>query len=225
MAVELRTPGAPADVVLRHLRSAQQPDERFFPTWLQHDAEWSWVHAPDAIHAWDAANLVMGPRLERAGSIELRIFSPPRAAGAFLASLGRVREEHPDVHFGRKFFDPPDASAFGRGVPVGRPLFHRTAAGTERLGVLRQPLSAAREVLAVRVGAGWDATTRDFRGQVSVLEPDAEVCAVVYSRGRADITIAFAAEKELRSEVNSELNFPPNFEGLVLGCIDADFCK
>ena len=30
---------------------------------------------------------------------------------------------------------------------------------------------------------------------------------------------------QLRSEVNSELNFPPNFEGLVLGCIDADFCK
>ena len=29
----------------------------------------------------------------------------------------------------------------------------------------------------------------------------------------------------LRSEVNAELNFPPNFEGLVLGCIDADFCK
>ena len=29
----------------------------------------------------------------------------------------------------------------------------------------------------------------------------------------------------LRSEVNSELNFCPNFEGLVLGCIDADFCK
>ena len=29
----------------------------------------------------------------------------------------------------------------------------------------------------------------------------------------------------LRSEVNSELNFSANFEGLVLGCIDADFCK
>ena len=29
----------------------------------------------------------------------------------------------------------------------------------------------------------------------------------------------------LRSEANIELNFPPNFEGLVLGCIDADFCK
>ena len=34
-----------------------------------------------------------------------------------------------------------------------------------------------------------------------------------------------AVEPDLRSEVNIELNFPPNFEGLVLGCIDADFCK
>ena len=34
-----------------------------------------------------------------------------------------------------------------------------------------------------------------------------------------------APELGLRSEVNTELNFPPNFEGLVLGCIDADFCK
>ena len=30
---------------------------------------------------------------------------------------------------------------------------------------------------------------------------------------------------ELRTRLNHELNFPPNFEGLVLGCIDADFCK
>ena len=34
-----------------------------------------------------------------------------------------------------------------------------------------------------------------------------------------------ACEVQVRSEVNSELNFSPNFEGLVLGCIDADFCK
>ena len=34
-----------------------------------------------------------------------------------------------------------------------------------------------------------------------------------------------AAISRLRSEVNSELNFPPNSEGLVLGCIDADFIK
>ena len=33
------------------------------------------------------------------------------------------------------------------------------------------------------------------------------------------------AARSLRREVNSELNFSPNFEGLVLGCIDADFCK
>ena len=29
----------------------------------------------------------------------------------------------------------------------------------------------------------------------------------------------------LRTRLNIELNFTPNFEGLVLGCIDADFCK
>ena len=37
--------------------------------------------------------------------------------------------------------------------------------------------------------------------------------------------VANPGAPHLRSEVNSELNFPPNFEGLVLGCIDADFCK
>ena len=29
----------------------------------------------------------------------------------------------------------------------------------------------------------------------------------------------------LRRRMKNELNFPPNFERLVLGCIDADFCK
>ena len=29
----------------------------------------------------------------------------------------------------------------------------------------------------------------------------------------------------VRRRMNNELNFPPNFERLVLGCIDADFCK
>ena len=47
-------------------------------------------------------------------------------------------------------------------------------------------------------------------------------CAVEDLKGMSDEDIA---EVFLRSEVNSELNFPPNFEGLVLGCIDADFCK
>ena len=39
-----------------------------------------------------------------------------------------------------------------------------------------------------------------------------------------DITAVHHAAR-LRSEVNIELNFPPNFEGLVLGCIDADFAS
>ena len=30
---------------------------------------------------------------------------------------------------------------------------------------------------------------------------------------------------DLRRRMNIELNFPPNFEGLVLGCIDADVCE
>ena len=32
-------------------------------------------------------------------------------------------------------------------------------------------------------------------------------------------------EVGLRRRMNNELNFPPNFERLVLGCIDADCCK
>ena len=32
-------------------------------------------------------------------------------------------------------------------------------------------------------------------------------------------------EEAVRTPVNNIEYFPPNFEGLVLGCIDADFCK
>ena len=38
-------------------------------------------------------------------------------------------------------------------------------------------------------------------------------------------TRCFSGEQRVRRRMNIELNFPPNFEGLVLGCIDADFCK
>ena len=47
----------------------------------------------------------------------------------------------------------------------------------------------------------------------------------VYAILAAQIALTAGLVAFLRSEVNSELNFPPNFEGLVLGCIDADFCK
>ena len=32
-------------------------------------------------------------------------------------------------------------------------------------------------------------------------------------------------DPKVRTPVNNIEYFPPNFEGLVLGCIDADFCK
>ena len=35
----------------------------------------------------------------------------------------------------------------------------------------------------------------------------------------------FAEAARLRRRMTNDLNFPPNSEGLVLGCIDADFCK
>ena len=34
-----------------------------------------------------------------------------------------------------------------------------------------------------------------------------------------------AEELLVRTRLNNIEYFPPNFEGLVLGCIDADFCK
>ena len=48
---------------------------------------------------------------------------------------------------------------------------------------------------------------------------------IKYVRPSAAFYVLANVEDLLRSEVNSELDFPPNFEGLVLGCIDADFCK
>ena len=37
--------------------------------------------------------------------------------------------------------------------------------------------------------------------------------------------IAAELEVHIRTRLNNIEYFPPNFEGLVLGCIDADFCK
>ena len=42
----------------------------------------------------------------------------------------------------------------------------------------------------------------------------------------AKLHALFSEEQEPpRRPMNNESNFPPNFEKLVLGCIDADFCK
>ena len=42
---------------------------------------------------------------------------------------------------------------------------------------------------------------------------------------RRCVDISSRSPSSLRRRMNIELNFPPNFEGLVLGCIDADVCK
>ena len=39
------------------------------------------------------------------------------------------------------------------------------------------------------------------------------------------VAFSLALAAALRTPVNNIEYFPPNFEGLVLGCIDADFCK
>ena len=41
----------------------------------------------------------------------------------------------------------------------------------------------------------------------------------------ADSIAVAKSEGRIRTELSIELNHPPNLERLVLGCIDADFCK
>ena len=43
--------------------------------------------------------------------------------------------------------------------------------------------------------------------------------------GGSPMAVAVRPPSSLRTPVNNIEYFPPNFEGLVLGCIDADFCK
>ena len=44
-------------------------------------------------------------------------------------------------------------------------------------------------------------------------------------RGGRRVALPAAPRGRGRRQMNNELNFPPNVEGLVLGCIDADFFK
>ena len=61
------------------------------------------------------------------------------------------------------------------------------------------------------------------------MKAEAERVKAEAERVKAEAEQAKAATQlqaaELRRRMNDELNFPPNFERLVLGCIDADFCK
>ena len=80
------------------------------------------------------------------------------------------------------------------------------------------------EITLGRCGGAWS-----FPMQLAVFCADAlglsgrSFCAFVAAE--AGLLCVARHPADLRSEVYSELNFSPNFEGLVLGCIDADFCK
>ena len=71
--------------------------------------------------------------------------------------------------------------------------------------------------------AGWNSAVSGIcNGQGKAVSP----ADVLYYVKNPTLAAGLRQERSpLRSEVNSELNFSPNFEGLVLGCIDADFCK
>ena len=56
--------------------------------------------------------------------------------------------------------------------------------------------------------------------------PDAERLAARLADAEERATApAQVLVSRVRRRMNNELDFPPNFERLVLGCIDADFCK
>ena len=65
-----------------------------------------------------------------------------------------------------------------------------------------------------------------FQIDEDILEKIPELGAVGEASTYPDkCTAAGPALVALRTPVNNIEYFPPNFEGLVLGCIDADFCK
>ena len=108
-----------------------------------------------------------------------------------------------------------------------------TVRNTYEKAVIRTPLGKLGEpgyegdglpsVAAVINGpvAMADMTGRDFNGQ-------AGAARLVWSddgNGAARTqTLMLRSLSGPRRRMNNELNFPPNFERLVLGCIDAAFC-
>ena len=105
---------------------------------------------------------------------------------------------------------------------------------------MRKRLGRAAAVVAAREDFTGICATTSY-GQtalhVAAIRGNIDVCAAVLARedftevgaqDRGGMTaVDYLASKgvTLRRRMNNELNFPPNFERLVLGCIDADFCK
>ena len=82
-------------------------------------------------------------------------------------------------------------------------------------GLIREASKLQREVSAPTVA--WDENDRVFVA-------DRRAVATERTRDAAPSAIPQLASG-IRRRMKNALNFPPNFERLVLGCIDADFCK
>ena len=72
--------------------------------------------------------------------------------------------------------------------------------------------------------ASTEDTISDLTATIATLEADIDTLAKEIKELEAQV-VEMKVQVKLRTPVNSIEYFPPNFEGLVLGCIDADFCK
>ena len=104
-----------------------------------------------------------------------------------------------------------------------RPLLNRWLGGFEKEAGGEEGSSTAADVgqnLWKEVQLGAIVEYQPYLGALpvvgEVVELMADTCTIrSFERNEAN----------LRTPVNNIEYFPPNFEGLVLGCIDADFCK
>lgn len=102
----LHEPGSAVDALLLQLRTAQQPDERFFQSFLVYGAGplGRHSHLPVTFHVWDAQRLDPGRPLQSAGD-PVQIYSPPllRDSASNHSSLRGLSSSSPMTHFARKF--------------------------------------------------------------------------------------------------------------------------
>ena len=66
---------------------------------------------------------------------------------------------------------------------------------------------------------------KNVQGIAASSQQNLEECCQGEKRSPRGPSALVDAPWRLRRRMNIELNFPPNFEGLVLGCTDANFCK
>ncbi|CAK9105269.1 unnamed protein product [Durusdinium trenchii] len=108
----LHLPASPADLLLGQLRSAQQPDERFFQSLFAMPERYGgglgslgrYSRVLGTFHVWDVDRLDPGDALQSSG-VPVQIYSPPllRDARRNFSSLMKATQSSPSSHFARKF--------------------------------------------------------------------------------------------------------------------------